>query len=597
MTLVAIDFEFNQTQEKHVNLVCVAFQSDEQEESIGIWLEGNEENKTKLKNFILSIKEEAVFVAYSVEAEARCFLALGVDPITCKWIDLYLEYRMMLNHNHRLAYGHQYKSGKLIFTKPPVNKYEATEQQLKKDRHDKPEYSLAAASYKLLDEKIDTDLKDLIRNRILKGAPFSPEEKSKILNYCKGDISDLFSMKEALEDEFYILTKDFKKYRYCYEEEALLRGEFAARTALMVSTGYPVNVGQVERFTLAVPLMLDEMKKDINGKLTLDLGFPPFKWHPKKGFSMQEKLIREYIETLNIKGWLLTDKKALSLSKDAFEKQTSSSHDYEDTLIDQMLRYKKFLQSLNGFMPGGKGKKFKEFIGSDGFVRANFGQYGAQSARSQPGASGYIFLKAAWMRSLIKPPKGYAITAIDYSSEEFLLSGLLSKDKKMIAAYGSGDPYFYFAKLAGAVPWNGVRKDHEQTRNIFKTVCLAEGSMIRVKDKGYVPIEQITSKDLIWDGIEWVSCSGSKYMGIKQVHEVEGVKVTPNHKILTANGWEESGNSKKEKRKRKVYYKKAERLSRASGSWSEVWRLGCSIFVCFIKTIWGAAKAFYISKR
>jgi DNA polymerase-1 len=76
------------------------------------------------------------------------------------------------------------------------------------------------------------------------------------------------------------------------------------------------------------------------------------------------------------------------------------------------------------------------------------------------------------MRALIEPKAGYAICGIDYGSQEFLIAALVAKDKNMIEAYKSGDVYLYFAKLAGAVPWDGLKKDYKQERDVFKSTTL-----------------------------------------------------------------------------------------------------------------------------
>jgi len=64
------------------------------------------------------------------------------------------------------------------------------------------------------------------------------------------------------------------------------------------------------------------------------------------------------------------------------------------------------------------------------------------------------------------------IVGIDYVSEEFLISGILSSDGKMIEAYKSSDPYLHFAKLAGAVPPEGTKESHPLERKLFKSTVL-----------------------------------------------------------------------------------------------------------------------------
>jgi hypothetical protein len=79
---------------------------------------------------------------------------------------------------------------------------------------------------------------------------------------------------------------------------------------------------------------------------------------------------------------------------------------------------------------------------------------------------------ANWLRCTIRPPKGWAITGIDYKSQEFLIAGILSGDKRMIEAYRTGDPYLAFAKLAGAVPPDGTKETHGDIRDLYKAVAL-----------------------------------------------------------------------------------------------------------------------------
>src|SRR5690606_11263730 len=120
----------------------------------------------------------------------------------------------------------------------------------------------------------------------------------------------------------------------------------------------------------------------------------------------------------------------------------------------------------------GERKGFWDSVGKDGRVRPYMHIYGAQSSRSQPAANGFMFLKPAWMRSLVEPAKGKFIAGVDYGQQEFFLSGLVSGDRSMIAAYLSGDPYMYGAKLAGAIPKNGTREQYKIERDLFKNTYL-----------------------------------------------------------------------------------------------------------------------------
>ena len=77
----------------------------------------------------------------------------------------------------------------------------------------------------------------------------------------------------------------------------------------------------------------------------------------------------------------------------------------------------------------------------------------------------------------------------------------------------------------------------------FVENCLAKGTLV-LTDCGLVPIEQVTSQMKIWDGIEWVKHDGLIFQGIKKTINVDGVRMTPEHKILTEKGWIEGGKAK-----------------------------------------------------
>jgi hypothetical protein len=188
--------------------------------------------------------------------------------------------------------------------------------------------------------------------------------------------------------------------------------------------------------------------------------------------------------------------KKLSLSKDAFNDWFDSQ---SKGFGGAFCNFLKTRQSLNGFtLPAsGESKRgvFMDFVGSDGRVRPNFGIYGSQASRSQPGAVGFIPLKAHWMRNFIEAPKGKAIVGIDFASQEFLIAAILSQDEKMIQAYASGDVYLAFGKEAKLIPPEGTKTTHKKLRDMCKTVVL--GISYDLSCKGLAPrLSQITEE--VW---------------------------------------------------------------------------------------------------
>jgi hypothetical protein len=470
---IFLDFEFRNPQNRYLEILCAAWQMDDHPTVHRLWLE-DEKDRRVFAIQTARLAETHVFVAYVVEAEARCLFQMW-DEFNChpenpEFIDLYVEYRMLTNHNHELAYGEQLIKGKKVFTKPPKPKYQQTEADKNDDLHHKPEHSLSACCFKMLGEEIDTEHKRAMRDLIISGRPLTSENVENVLDYCASDVVFLPKLLETMSKYLFKKVGATKKDLPRLRKEAYLRGEYAARTARMVMVGYPINYNALKRFSGDTDKILRTEAEEVNRQYP---DVKPFIWNSKtQRYVQKAHPLREWIEAQGHPDWLRTDKGQLSLSLDAFRKFYSSQ---SQNLGGAMNKYLYTKQSLNGFLPRGVGSKrrsFWEFVGDDQRVRPYFGIYGAQSARSQPASTGFLPLKANWMRAFIEPPKGRAIVGIDYGSQEFLISALLSEDDEMIKAYESGDPYLYFAKADGAVPADGTKEDYADERSIYKTVTL-----------------------------------------------------------------------------------------------------------------------------
>ena len=69
--------------------------------------------------------------------------------------------------------------------------------------------------------------------------------------------------------------------------------------------------------------------------------------------------------------------------------------------------------------------------------------------------------------------------------------------------------------------------------------CLAEGTLV-LTDSGWKPIEEVTKDDLVHDGIEFVKHDGVVCNSVQKCIELDGVWLTPDHKVLTNEGWKEA---------------------------------------------------------
>jgi hypothetical protein len=464
-----LDFEFNKLTHEKVNLVSCVTHDLKTKETKKFWLHNSKEEKQKL---ISHLKKYKYIMGYACVAEARCFYSLGLNPLDFEWLDLYLEYKMVSNHNDELNWGKQLVNGVVKYTKKPPPKWERTEED---KAGFKPTHSLAEATYKLTGEIRDTEEKTNCRNLIISDPKkFTDEERRRILKYNALDVEFLPRIFEEILKHFYELKmKDVDWEEYF--EEAHWRGRYAAHTAIMESIGYPINYEATKNFSSKIPSILAECQRDINSQFN----FKPFKWHRKtQKFSWNQNITRKWLvdNGYSDSNWMLTEKEQLSLSLEAFERHFQYRHDYpRGNFGAQMLRFLKLKQSLYGFSEPDKNSKKKSFwdsVGPDKRVRPYMNIYGAQSGRSQPAATGFMFLKPAWMRALVEPEKGKFLFGIDYGQQEFFIAALLSGDQEMIKAYLSGDPYLYMGKRAGAIPEDGTKKTHSDIRDMFKSTTL-----------------------------------------------------------------------------------------------------------------------------
>jgi hypothetical protein len=454
MKILALDFEFCETTEPVLKLVSCAtstYVNGELQEEKDWWL--HNQSYQSLKDYLVAHKDY-ILVAFGAEAEAKSLISMGLDPLDFKWVCEHLEYRCLQNHSYELLHGEQLIDGKVKRTYP---------------FGEKGKQNYGAVAFKLLGALIDTKEKEEVRQLIISNpAEFTEEQKQRILAYGRSDVKYLYKILKAI---IALYKKRVPRNLKELTKQMLLRGEYAARTAKMVQLGYPVNVEWLNNFAGNAPLVIQDCQRDINRQFP---AIEVFRWNKKEQrYSMNQKVLKDWIHQNHPEGWMLTDKGQYSLALEAWETKYHFRHEYpEGNLGAQMLRYLKLSQSMKGYNPHADKSIFND-LGSDGRVRCYLNPYGAQSSRTQPASTGFVFLKPASQRSLVQAKKGRAIGDLDYSSEEFLLAALMSGDRKMLEAYKSGDVYLAFGKDIGYIPQHGTKKSHKMERDICKAVVLS----------------------------------------------------------------------------------------------------------------------------
>lgn len=66
--------------------------------------------------------------------------------------------------------------------------------------------------------------------------------------------------------------------------------------------------------------------------------------------------------------------------------------------------------------------------------------------------------------------------------------------------------------------------------------CLAKDTLVLTM-RGCIPIIEVTKEDKVWDGEKWVATDGAVNRGIKETGWLDGIQVTPEHKIRVGSSW------------------------------------------------------------
>jgi len=149
--------------------------------------------------------------------------------------------------------------------------------------------------------------------------------------------------------------------------------------------------------------------------------------------------------------------------------------------------------------------------------------------------------RGSFLRRAIMAPEGYQLVVGDLSQIEPRVLAWLADYQDMLDIFRSGaDPYAQFGAQMFRIP-GMTKSSHPELRQSAKSALLGcFGSQTPVlTQRGWVRIVDVTLSDTLWDGVEWVSHSGLVPQGEKEVITAHGISATPDHNILTENGWVE----------------------------------------------------------
>jgi len=361
-----------------------------------------------------------VYIAFSATAEWSFFLAAGW-ALPRSVIDLYAERRLEIN-------GRKGPDGTKLSSK-----------------------LLGAMESHGIGTR-DQVSKDLNVDLILRGAPYTAQERKRILDYCTEDVEDTIRLFDAMLPSMSI-------------EHALHRGSFTRPIAHIEYNGIPVDVKSIAKLQANWPRIMTQLAKKV--ERAHHYGVYDFTG-ARPRFSM-----KCFTALLDRMGILDEWPKTKGTDDEPGQPVVADGRGKDGRVFKDMCgRYPELepLRVLRGMFVDMK--EFKLPVGKDGRARTFPFPWASVTGRNQPGR-GFIYGQSKWTRSLIKPGPGRAIAYLDLKSAEFGIAGALSGDKNMMAAYRSKDDvYLATAKLTGAAPKSATKQSHAAIRGMYKVATL-----------------------------------------------------------------------------------------------------------------------------
>lgn len=142
------------------------------------------------------------------------------------------------------------------------------------------------------------------------------------------------------------------------------------------------------------------------------------------------------------------------------------------------------------------------------------------------------------LRSMLIAEEGHRLMFADYSAIEARVLAWVAGQSDLVETFRKGgDVYKDMASAIYNVDVGGVTDAQRQVGKMAILGCFEEDTPV-LTEQGWKPIVNLTTQDRVWDGIEWVTHQGVIYQGYKEVHRKHGLGATPDHEILTDNGWQ-----------------------------------------------------------
>lgn len=135
------------------------------------------------------------------------------------------------------------------------------------------------------------------------------------------------------------------------------------------------------------------------------------------------------------------------------------------------------------------------------------------------------------VRTTLTAAPGHYLISSDFSAIEARVVAWLAGEKWVLDVFRRGEGlYEATASQMFGVPIEKVTKDLRTKGKVATLACIAEGELI-LTPSGLIPIEEITTEHLVWDGVEFVAHDGVVFRGERETISYDGLTATPDHLV------------------------------------------------------------------
>ena len=117
-----------------------------------------------------------------------------------------------------------------------------------------------------------------------------------------------------------------------------------------------------------------------------------------------------------------------------------------------------------------------------------------------------------------------------------------AREEAAVEKFRRGDDQY--CETASIFYGRPITKADVAERGVGKQIilsCLGSSTYV-LTNRGCIPITDVVLDDQLWDGEAWVRHKGLLARGIRETVNVYGVNITPDHCVLSVNGWVEARN-------------------------------------------------------